>query len=332
MIESYLTPYKLNKPILSPSGTPGRFDECAVDAPHLFWHNNRYYLMYVGFDGKGYQTALATSTNLIDWTFEGLILRRGEPGRWDSVGAAGSSILRESYGLDDRPRLKKHQGKYWMIYHAYPADGYEAGPAEMGLAWCEDENLLDWHRLDQPVLSWRNGGEWEKGGLYKAWLMEHDGLFYLFYNAKDKDEPGWVEQTGMATSTDLMHWQRCERNPVLQVSAGRWDSKFVSDPIVLQDRDNWVMFYFGFDGRHAQEGIAFSHDLIHWEKHREPILTVGTGSELDTIHAHKPAVVRHNGALYHIYCAVRPWQPGDAANNGGEFRCLTVACSKPLPQ
>lgn len=331
MVDRYLTPYKLGRPILTGSGVPGAFDEKSVDAPFVFWHRGQFHLMYVGFDGQGYQTALATSGDLVRWEFKGVILRRGEPGRWDSVGAAGSSMLRESYELGALPRLKKRDGKYWMIYHSYPAFGYESGPAEIGMAWCEDEDLMEWHRLDNPVFSWRDGQAWDRGGLYKAWLLEHDGLYYIFYNAKDKDEPGWVEQTGMATSADMLHWERCGENPVLPVSEGCWDSKFASDPMVLRDGDRWVMFYFGFDYRHAQEGIAFSDDLVHWTRYPEPIIRAGTGEELDSIHAHKPAVVTRDGVLYHIYCAVRPWRPGDPAKGlGGEFRCLTVAASAPI--
>lgn len=330
-MQAYQTPYKYGQPVLAPSGTPGAFDERAVDVPQVFWHNGRFYMTYVGFDGKGYQTALAHSADLLHWQPLGLILPRRQDGRWDALGAAGTCMLRESNDLRSLPKLKKVDGKYWMICHAYPGEGYEAGSAEMGLAWCEDEDLLIWHRLEQPILSWRDGAAWEHGGLYKAWLLEHDGLYYMFYNAKDKDADGWVEQTGVATSTDMMHWQRHPGNPVLPVTPGAWDSRFCSDPQVMRDGARWVMFYFGFDGRHAQEGIAASDDLLHWSKNPLPLLRHGGEGELDQWHAHKPAVVWHEGTLYHFYCACRPWQPGDAAQNfGNEFRCITVAMSRSL--
>jgi predicted GH43/DUF377 family glycosyl hydrolase len=330
-MNKYLTPYKYGAPVLTGSGVPGAFDENCVDCPYLFYHQGKFFLMYVGFDSKGYQTALATSDDLIHWEKKGLILERDNLGRWDSVGAAGTSILRDTNDFNELPTLKKVNGKYWMAYHSYPSYGYETGPAEIGLAWCDDEDLMDWHRLEQPVFSWRDGQDWDKGGLYKAWLMEHEGTFHIFYNAKNKDTAGWVEQTGMATSQDMIHWERCGENPVLPVSEGKWDSKFTSDPMVLRDGDHWVMFYFGYDYHHAQEGIAFSKDLVHWEKHPEPILRVGTGDELDTIHAHKPSVVLFNNVFYHMYCACRPWRPGDVTKNfGSEFRCLTIATSEPM--
>lgn len=47
---------KYGKEVMGPSGVPGAYDEMAVDCPFVFYHNNQYYMMHVGFDGKGYQT------------------------------------------------------------------------------------------------------------------------------------------------------------------------------------------------------------------------------------------------------------------------------------
>ncbi|MEG0767998.1 MAG: hypothetical protein RR482_09800, partial [Clostridia bacterium] len=244
-IEHLLTPYKWGKPVLSGTGLEGAFDRNAVDCPTPFYHNGRYHLLFVGFDGTGYQTGLAVSDDLLHWSKLGVILRRGQNLAWDSVGMAGTSLLMENDLFGPR-RLKKAFGKYWMIYHSYPHTGYEAGAAEIGLAWTEDENLLDWHFTGTPILSWKEGATWEHGGLYKGWLMAHEGLFYLFYNAKtDPDVHGWVEQTGLATSCDLAHWTRCPQNPVLPVTPGAWDSVFASDPAVFYDSvaKQWVMYY-----------------------------------------------------------------------------------------
>jgi len=164
--------------------------------------------------------------------------------------------------------------------------------------------------------------------------MEHDGRYFLFYNAKNRVEGNWQEQIGVAFSDDMQHWQRYENNPVIAVSDGKWDSTFCSDPFVVHDDGRWVMFYYGFNRRHAQDGVAFSDDLLHWEKYAEPILKNGTAeADLDYCHAHKPSVLRKDGELYHFYCAVRHSRLGDPAENlWNEFRCITVAASKPFPQ
>ncbi|ASA25778.1 family 78 glycoside hydrolase catalytic domain [Paenibacillus donghaensis] len=330
-ISAYLTPYKWKKPVLVGSGVEGAFDSHAVDCPFVFRHNDHFYMMYVGFDGTGYQTALAESDDLLNWQHLSTILTRDEEGSaWDSRNIAGTWLLRDN-DMHGPGHLKKWNGKYWLVYHSYPGDGYEAGSAKIGLAWTEDESLMSWNRLEKPILVPEDGGEWETGGLYKECLVEHEGTFYLFYNAKDKDEGRWIEQTGLAVSKDLVQWTRHEHNPVLQVTPDAWDSGFASDPCVLRDGSHWAMFYFGFNYKTAQEGLALSDNLLDWRKYEEPILTIGQGQAIDSVFAHKPSVITHNGIVYHFYTACRRPMEGDATCNiFPEFRTIAVATSLPL--
>ena len=335
-VAPYLTPYRCPEPVLTGSGVPGAFDEKAVDIPFVFRHNDRFYMLYTGFDGVGYQSALAVSDDLLHWTHKGVILpRRAGSGRWDAVGGAATWIIKESDRLEDVPRLKKIDGKYWFVYHSYPQTGYESGPAEISLAWCEDEELLDWHPLDAPVFSWRDGADWESGGLYKACIISHEGRYWLFYNAKNRAER-WIEQTGLAVSDDLFHWERCPENPLLRVNPASWDERFVSDPYIVRDGDTWLNFFFGYgkmypDGHtHAQEGLAFSDDLIHWEKVQEPILPYGEPGRPDCGHTHKASILKWNGVLYHFYCGTRPSREGDSTSAYGEFRTICLAASEPV--
>ena len=149
---------------------------------------------------------------------------------------------------------------------------------------------------------------WEAGGLYKSWLMEHEGTYYLFYNAKNKQPDGRIEQTGVATSRDLVHWKRSPLNPILpNGEPGQFDDTFASDPAVFRHGHRWVMFYFGncSDG-HARDSVAFSNDLLHWEKSGEVLIDVGPVGSIDSRHAHKPGLIAWDGRLLHFYCAVSP--------------------------
>lgn len=335
-IDKYLTPYKLSRPIFSGDGEQDSYRKQAVDCSFVFYHNDKFYMMHVGFDGKGYQTALNTSENLIDWEYETTIFKREENEiRWDSIGIAGMWILKEN-DIHELPRLKKHNGFYWMIYHSYPSEGYESGPAEIGLAYTDDENLHHWKRYDKPILSWRDGNEWEKGGLYKGCLIEHDDKFYLFYNAKNTKEWLWNEQIGLATSVNLSDWTRHNNNPVIKNTDNGWDSAFCADPFILKDKDKWVMYYYGFNGVNAQEGIASSNDLLSWEKYPEPIIKIGNENSIDSIHAHKPSILIYENVLYHFYTAVgRPSEHLGSVNfipelGYEESRTITVATSKAM--
>ena len=332
-VDRLLTPYKLGKPVLAGSGVAGAYDNLAVDCSNVFSHNGRFYMTHIGFDGTGYQTALAVSDDLINWEKLGVILKRGANRDWDKVGMAATTILMDK-DLFGGNKIKKWNGKYWILYHSYPGEGYEAGSAEIGLCWTEDENLLDWHFYEQPVFSYKDGAAWERGGLYKADLIQVGDQFFMYYNAKNKDESGWIEQTGMAVSGDLIHWTRPFDHPVLPVDENAWDSVFASDPQVFFDsRENrYVMFYYGLGNLSACDGVAVSEDLYHWTKFKAPILTIGGAGSIDATYAHKPYMIFHEGALYHFYCACRPWKKGDPAKNGNEFRCISVARSVPWPK
>lgn len=330
-VQKYSTPYKLGKPVLTGSGISQSFDSMAVDCPFVFYHNDQFYMMYVGFDGIGYQTGLAVSDDLINWKGKGPILQRAENVGWDKVGAAGTWILKSTNNLWELPTLQKVSGRYWLAYHSYPQEGYEAGPAQIGLAWTEDENLLKWNRLSKPVFSWKDGEHWENGGLYKACLIQEKDNYYMFYNAKNAKERGWTEQIGIAKSDDLQNWKRFDHNPVIKVSEGRWDSQFCADPYVVKDDNRWLMYYYGFNRRNAQDGIAVSDNLLEWEKYPDPILLNGSEGEIDHKFAHKPSVFFYKGVLYHFYCACRKYRDGDPVRSlWDEFRTITYASSKPI--
>lgn len=337
-VNQYITPIRLEKPVLAPSGKHGEYDEMAVDSPFVFWHNGKYYMMHVGFDGIGYQTSIAVSNDLIHWNKQKPIFQRDELSGWDQGGIAGVWILKEN-DIQGLPKLKKWGGKYWMVYHSYPNAGYEAGPANIGLAFTEDESLQHWERLPQPALRWQDGNPWEQGGLYKGCLIEENGRFYLFYNAKDSDNWLWHEQIGLAVSDNLQTWRRYEETPIIKNTPDGWDSAFCADPCIVKADNRWIMFYYGYNGVHAQEGIAFSDDLLSWEKYDAPILCNGEPDALDALHAHKPSVIMKEGTLYHFYCAVRPSRLDDNACNidptqidgdAKEYRCITVATTKAI--
>jgi len=307
------TPHKAEHLVLSASYREGAFDSHLVDCPFLFRHDGSFGMLYIGWDGSGYQTGLARSNDLLRWEKLGVVIGRGPKGSATEVNVAMSSLLRDN-DLFGPSTLKRVDGKFVGAYHAQPKPGYEIGPGVIGL--CFSEDLMNWE-VGDPILTPDPDCRWEAGGLYKAWIMENEGTYYLFYNAKDKsnrrsDRPAatdpWQEETGVATSRDLVSWERYEGNPVLRVGAkGDFDDGFASDPCVLHHEGTWVMFYFGncTDG-HARDGVAFSRDLLHWEKGNEVMLNVGSEGSIDSIHAHKPGIISEDGILYHFYCAVAP--------------------------
>lgn len=326
IIEQIRTPNKVDHLVLSPSYKQGEFDSHAIDCPFPFQHNDRYYITFVGWDKVGYQTGLASSTDLVNWEKEGLILPRGLKGSITEYNAALTCIMRDN-ALFGSGTLKNVGGRFIGTYHAYPAPGYETGPAVIGL--CYSRDLWHWE-VGEPALYPQDGTEWEKGGLYKSWLMEHDRIYYLFYNAKNRSDGPWIEQIGVAMSSDLIHWERYPGNPVLEVgNSGDFDDIFASDPCVFRFQDYWLMFYYALctDG-HARNSVAFSRDLLSWSKSNEILIDIGPPGSIDSRYAHKPGIIARNGILYHFYCAV---SPADSLRMGeiehGEVRGIALAHS-----
>lgn len=316
----YRTPYKYGKLVLAADPTPGAFDQRAVDCPFVFRHQGRFHMTYLGFDGAGYQTGLATSDDLVHWNRHGCILKRDPASPITRYNIALNWILRDSR-LRSAGELQKVKGRYLGVYHAYPNAGYEQGPAVIGLCWSRD--LMQWE-IGEPCLRAEEGAAWERGGLYKPCLVEERGTYYLFYNAKTNVPRGWREQTGVAVSTDLKTWRRYAGSPVIgNGGAGSWDERFASDPCVMKDGRQWVLFYFGLDARGvARDLAAAGRDPYHFTKGGEILVDVGSPGSVDSTYAHKPSVLWRRGVLYHFYCAVAGRYPN-------EVRGISVARSRP---
>jgi predicted GH43/DUF377 family glycosyl hydrolase len=156
--------------------------------------------------------------------------------------------------------------------------------------------------------------------------MEFRGRFFDFYNAAHKHH----EQTGVAFSTDLIHWIHYPANPIVRNRAGGYDAGFCSDPKVYRDGDHWTMFYFGVGHGTASIMIAFSRDLMHWTADADPLYKGGGNpSGLDKQYAHKISLLYNpkNDTFYMFYCAV----PGEkGAITGG--RGIGLITSKPLKE
>ena len=320
--QRYETPYKYGRLVLAASGDKSAFDSRSVDCPFVFQNRGRFYMTYVGWDGTGYQTGLASSSDLIQWRKLGLILARDPSSPITRYNVAMNWILREP-ALRSPGKLRPVRRRFLGVYHAYPNAGYESGPAVIGLCWSRD--LMRWE-VDPPCLQPADGAEWERGGLYKPCLVEHGGTYYLFYNAKNAAARGWHEQTGVATSADLRRWKRYEANPILPNGGpGSWDERFASDPCVLLDGSTWAMFYYGLDARgKARDLLATGASPFRFTKVDEILVDVGPPGTVDETYAHKPSVVWHEGALYHYYCAVAGRYPN-------EVRGISLARSRPWP-
>ena len=317
--------YQAEHVISAQPNIPGYEKFRNTDVPCVYQLPGRpdiWYMSFIAFDGHGYNSFVAESTNLVQWTQPRLAMGFGPTNGFDHGGCVIGAFLYESYNMKSPRVLKRRDNRFWTLYGAYPRQGgYELRPGYEGVAVSEDG--LSWHRAkDVPILAVQDQacGVWEKDCIYMPWLVEHEGRFFNFYNAAN----GGTEQTGLAFSSDLLDWKRHSDNPVVSVHPGGFDEKFASDPKVFRDGDHWVMFYFGVGRGGAHIMVAFSRDLEHWTAEPEPLYKAGGHpGGLDRQYAHKISLVYNpkNDIFYLYYCAC-----------GNKGRGIGLITSRPVPR
>jgi len=175
-----------------------------TDVPTVFQlpGDKKWYMAFIGFDVKGYQSFIAESDDLVHWINMRLAMGYGPEGSFDYGGVVLGAYLYKDYNIKAPRTLKKKDGEYFSLYGAYPRQGgYELRPGYEGLASSKDG--LTWQRAkDEPILSvhQQDCGMWEKDCIYQPWLVEHKGKYYNFYNAAGNKGRG----IGLITSKPLV--------------------------------------------------------------------------------------------------------------------------------
>ena len=322
------TPYKYGL-VVAPSDNFHK-----TDCPTVFRKNGKWYMSYLVYDGKsgkdgrGYETWLAESADLLHWNTLGKILPFPEEGsgRWDENQRAGYiALIDYQWGGTYEPQ--KFDGKYWLSYFGGIGRGYEQGRLEESVAYTADDitKAHEWQTLDKPVLSPldKDAGWWESITQYKSsviWdkkkTLGHP--FALFYNAGGVNPANNVkaERIGIALSDDMLHWKRYEGNPVVNHEQG-----ITGDGVIQKIGDVYVMFYFGAFHKNrpykAFNTFACSYDMVNWTDWKGDDL-IFPSENYDNLFAHKSCVIKWNGVVYHFYCAV----------NEDNQRGIAVATSK----
>jgi predicted GH43/DUF377 family glycosyl hydrolase len=301
-----------------------------IDCPSVFREGKNWYMTYIQFDGRGYETWLASSHDLLQWKTLGRIMSFSDTADWDINQKAGYIALQDpqwggSYAL------KQFNGKYWMSYIGGKDRGYESGALAIGIASTPGKISLphEWDRTSEPVLaaSDKDVRWWENRKLFKSSIINDvekktGHPFVMYYNANgdtsgNKPKWRWFERIGMAVSDDMLHWQRYQIDPVMGHKIG------ITGDAVLQKMDHlWVMFYFGafWEGRKdAFNRFACSYDLVHWTDWNGDDL-IHPSEPYDAKFAHKSYVIKYNGVVYHFYCAV----------DNKDHRGIAVATSKDI--
>ena len=307
-----------------------------MDCPTVFRKGDKWYMTFViyngktGTDGRGYETWMAESDDLLHWNIKGRLLSYRD-GMWDCNQRGGFPALPDmkwggSY------ELQPFKGKFWMTYIGGPTAGYEAGPLNIGLAWTDVKNLdkaIEWQSAPAPILSNKDkDAQWfenliqYKSTIYWDKKKTLGAPFVMYYNAGGVQPETKLkgERIGIALSNDLKTWKRFVGNPIF---AHEIQGMITGDAQIQQFGDLYVMFYFSAFNTNkpykAYNTFACSYDLVHWYDWQGDDL-ITPSKEYDNLFAHKSYVINYEGVVYHFYCGV----------NKNDQRGICVATSKPM--
>lgn len=316
-----------------------------IDCPMVYREGDKWYMTYVvyngkdGTDGRGYETWLATSDDLLQWKTLGRLLCYADKG-WDMNQRAGYPALID-WTWNGSYEMAKYKGRHWMSYFGGEGTGYEAirKPLNMGMASTKGDitQAHPWETFPSPVLSINDKSAqwWEKLTHYKSTVYWDKNKtlgkpFVMFYNAGGINPANQLkaERIGIALSSNMTSWRRLPLrtakrktgNPVFFHEA---PGIITGDAQIVKFPHYYVMFYFSAYNPerkyNAYNTFAVSRDLVNWQDWEGADL-VYPSKPYDDMFAHKSYVLKHQGVVYHFYCAV---------NHAGQ-RGIAVATSVPM--
>lgn len=316
-----------------------------IDCPMVYREGNRWFMTYVvyngkdGTDGRGYETWLATSDDLLQWKTLARLLCYADKG-WDMNQRAGYPALID-WTWNGSYEMAKYKGRHWMSYFGGEGTGYESvrKPLNMGMASTKGDitQAHPWETSPAPVLSINDKSAqwWEKLTHYKSTVYWDRNKtlgkpFVMFYNAAGINPANQLkaERIGIALSSNMTSWRRLPLrtakrktgNPVFFHEA---PGIITGDAQIVKFPHYYVMFYFSaFNPKrkyNAYNTFAVSRDLVNWQDWEGADL-IYPSKPYDDMFAHKSYVLKHQGVVYHFYCAV---------NHAGQ-RGIAVATSVPM--
>ena len=177
-----------------------------------------------------------------------------------------SFLLRETAGKQ-RARLTRRSSFTAASSSCFTAPRTKDGTSRLGYA--ESSDGIHFSRRPQPVLSPEAAYE-KDGGVEDPRLVKFGDTYYLTYTGYNKKDA----QLCLATSKDLLHWQR--QGVILPAYKGHWNVGWTKSGAIVPEKINgryWMYFLGTSADKTDQMGLASSTDLIHWtEATAEPVL------------------------------------------------------------
>lgn len=166
-------------------------------------------------EGKDDLAHLLVSENGIDWKRIGLLDIRTKNGKPIEAGPYGT------------PTAWKEDGIWYLFYERH----------DNGIWLATSKDMKVWTNVqDEPVLK-PGPSEYDKDQVAFNQIIKHKGRYYAYYHGCAKTGPkAGLWSTAIATSTDLVHWEKYAGNPLQPVEQNK------SSGIVVPDGEKFRLY------------------------------------------------------------------------------------------
>ncbi|MCB0153177.1 MAG: glycosyl hydrolase family 32 [Anaerolineae bacterium] len=154
---------------------------------------------------------------------------------------------------------------------------------------------------------------WDDKSTWTGSIIKHQGLWHMLYTGTSQAENGYIQRIGLATSKDLIHWQKHPDNPRIEadptwyemLDLAKWEDQSWRDPWVFQHSQTGAFYalitarvnHGPIDGR-GVIAYARSTDLIQWQV-MPPLTKPGDFGKLEV-----PQLVEIKGRYYLLFCTL----------------------------
>ena len=284
------------------------FDSLGARNPYIFTANDTFYLYYDAAGKNGWLGAVATSTDLHNWTKHGYVLSLGDSSDADFKSA--------SY-----PIVTADGNNYFAFYLATRStfgQHFKIPVGQYRICSATASNPLGpWVQNRTPILPLGRKGSFDELATAPAFLLENDSEYLLFYSGagRVKNNPLMHRTLGVARSKTL---------------AGEWAKRINSLFPQNQQIENASLYFdkisetwFLFTNHVARQGgnptaevmlgqnrpieytdavIAYwSKDLLNWDVHNKAVVLDSSNVSWNTKIIGLPSVIEWRDTLWVFY-------------------------------
>ncbi|MBI4361668.1 MAG: hypothetical protein HY558_00685 [Euryarchaeota archaeon] len=205
---------------------------------------------------------------------------------------------------------------YYRTYVGQPSDG-----GAIGLAISTDGGkTYSLYNGGKPLVA--PGGstcDWDSRYVISPGVVKVGSTFYMVYEGRSRGYPfcGSPGEIGLATSTDGLNWVK---RGIIVGKGGGFESANIGTPFIGYFKNQFYVFYHGFDNFRSKVGMAYGSNIYALTKNPGPVMDVGKGKYAWDSYVNTHVSIVQEGSYYYMayegsqdpYCDKGNWGWGIA--------------------